>query len=97
MSKFFASPIEATSALAVIGPVPGTWASLQLRSLLRRQAWIFTSLFDLVIHGLEMIKQALHQQPKRAGQVVGAVFDQLGNADSDVADTLRNDCAKLAE
>ena len=32
------SPIDATSALAVIGPMPGTIASLRLRSLLRCHA-----------------------------------------------------------
>lgn len=42
-SKFFTSPMETTNALAGSGPMPGTWVSLLLRSLLRCHRRIMSS------------------------------------------------------
>ena len=44
LSKFFASPTLATMAVAVSGPIPGTFSSRGLASLARCQALICTSI-----------------------------------------------------
>lgn len=44
-----------------------------------------------------MIKQPLDQQAERAGQLVGAVFDQLWNSRGDVSDSLRHDETELTQ
>lgn len=53
--------------------------------------------WTLTIQFLEVIEQALHQQPERARQFIGSVFDQPRNTHGDVADALRDDDSELAE
>ena len=54
-------------------------------------------LADLFVEFLEMIHQSLHQQPGRAGPLVGGIFDQLRHPLGNVGDPLRNDEAELSE
>lgn len=63
--------------------MPGTFASLQLSSLARCQAWILEFL-DLATQFLEMVQQAFHEQAKSTGQLVAGILDELRHARGDV-------------
>ena len=54
-------------------------------------------LADLQVEHLELIHQALHQEAKRTGQLVGGILDQLGHALGDVSNALGDDDAELAQ
>ena len=75
-AKLFPSPIEATSALAVIGPIPGISDSLRLASLSRCHAWIWVS------NSLMLIK--LGAAKKEAGKTYALVAIRLPRDDTDL-------------
>ena len=80
LSKLFASPTVAANALAVSGPMAGTFSSLRLIALLVPDLDSRFEFADLTVQFLEMSQQAIDQQPQRAWQLVARVLDQPGNA-----------------
>jgi hypothetical protein len=66
LSKLRASAIEATSALAASGPMPGISSSLRLSIAAAMPGDnLLLELLDLAIELLEMFGQAIDQVPKR--------------------------------
>jgi|GEM_PF-5740518 len=88
LSKFLASPIEATITVAVRGPIPGI-ASRPGLVVTRPGLDLEFELSCLSIKLLEVLDQSDHEMPKYTGQGITGTLEQSGDPCRDVADPLR--------
>jgi len=85
LSKLRASAIDATSALAASGPMPGIFSRLAAElAATVPGGYLLLELLHSPIQLLQMLGQAIDQVPKRRGEFIAGILEDLGYALGDI-------------
>ena len=91
LAKFLASPTLATSAVAVSGPMKGTFSKRRLASLARCQALICAPISSTCRCNCLRCSSSLSMSSRNApGDSLRRILDEPGHAFGDVGDPLRH-------